>query len=249
MATTAELGLNQPCYSATSCAATGPGIGGAPVATQRDHEATFTVGQGSELVSGAQVTNRLENVFYFTHLQTNPNKWEVPKAIFPNVRCDNNGKDQGCVVPESEPILDMTTRPNAGAHADHIGDAQRSGLPGEPNGSPLTRANQAVAQQNRNKTCNLYKTKRPAGQDCDEYPFAATTQGGAVQNRRTWEGSVVNLPPITILDPDDPEVLPNPGMSLSLISSRANRSGGGVLTWFFRKNRVLDGENFYVKGS
>ncbi|WP_072690811.1 NucA/NucB deoxyribonuclease domain-containing protein [Rhodococcus marinonascens] len=101
-----------------------------------------------------------------------------------------------------------------------------------------------MAQQNRNNTCNLYKTKRPAGKDCDEYPFATTIQGGSTDNRRTWQGSAVDLPNTQTLNPNDPAVMPNPGMSLSLISSRANRSGGGVLTWFFRKNRMMDGENF-----
>lgn len=227
----------------------GPGIGSAPVATQRDRETTFTISQNNSLVAGTQVTNRLNGSFYFTHPQTNPVQWKAPKAIFPDVRCDNNGRDQGCVVPEAEPILDMSTRPNAAAHAKHIGDAQRSGLPGAPDMAPLTRANQTTAQQNRNNTCNLYKTGRPPGQDCDEYPFATTTQGGSKQNRRTWTDGVVSLPPIAILNPDDPASMPSSGTSLKLISSRANRSGGGILSWFFRKNRVLDGENFYVKGS
>ncbi|WP_137726470.1 NucA/NucB deoxyribonuclease domain-containing protein [Prescottella subtropica] len=248
-ATTALVSAKFTCDTAPGCTMSGPGIGSSPVATQRDHETTFTISQVNPLTAGAVVTNQLNALFYFTHSKTTPAQWKAPKAIFPDVRCDKNAKDQGCVIPEAEPILDMTARPNAGDHAKHIGDAQRSGLPGAPDEAPLTRANQATAQQNRNNTCNLYKTKRPTGQDCDEYPFATTTQGGSRQNVRTWTDGLVNLPTIKILNPNNIETMPNPGMSMKLISSKANRSGGGILTWFFRKNRVFDGEHFYVKGS
>jgi len=39
------------------------------------------------------------------------------------------------------------------------------------------------------------------------------------------------------------------GISMCLINRKANRSGGGVLTWFFKRNRMFDGEQFYVRGS
>uniref|UniRef100_UPI003B67CD23 NucA/NucB deoxyribonuclease domain-containing protein n=1 Tax=Rhodococcus sp. O3 TaxID=3404919 RepID=UPI003B67CD23 len=105
------------------------------------------------------------------------------------------------------------------------------------------------AQTNRNNTCNRVKELRPAGKDCDEYPFASTYQGGSVPGTRTWEGSEVALPNIPVLDPADPDNLGAPGTSMSYISSRSNRSGGGVLNWFYRKNRILDNERFYVRGS
>ena len=123
-----------------------------------------------------------------------------------------------------------------------------SGLPGAPNGSPLTRASSTQAQANRNNTCNRVKAKRPDGIDCDEYPFAVTAEGGSTTGVRTWQGSEVPLSGIPALNPANPQYLGSPGMSMAYISSSANRSGGGILTWFFRKNRVMEGETFYVKG-
>ncbi|WP_420752881.1 LGFP repeat-containing protein, partial [Rhodococcus sp. O3] len=139
-ATEALLSIRMTCSSSgTGCPVSGPGIGNMPIATNPDAETTFTV-TNAGLTSGMQVTNNLKNTFYFSHPQTDPVSWDVPEARYPEVRCDRNDRDQGCVVPAAEPILDMTTRPNASEHAAHIGNAQRSGLPGGPGGVPLSRA-------------------------------------------------------------------------------------------------------------
>ncbi len=202
-------------------------------------------------VSGT-VNNTAYSQFKFAHAQANPGTIDAPRAQFPVVRCDNiaSGSTIGCIVPGAEPILDMTTRPKAAAHAEHIGNAQRSGLPGSPYaGVPLTRTLGTQVQTNRNNTCNRVMTSRPTGQDCDEYPFASTTQGGSITGTRTWNYCAVDLPNIPVLNPVDIGVPSAPGTSMCFISSSANRSGGGILSWFYRKNRIIDGDNFYVKGT
>jgi len=35
---------------------------------------------------------------------------------------------------------------------------------------------------------------------------------------------------------------------MCLINGTENMRGGGITTWFFAKNRVLDGDTFYVRG-
>lgn len=59
---------------------------------------------------------------------------------------------------------------------------------------------------------------------------------------------MVPLDGIPALGPSNLQYMGSPGMSMAYISSTANRSGGGILNWFFRKNRVMEGEPFYVKG-
>lgn len=38
------------------------------------------------------------------------------------------------------------------------------------------------------------------------------------------------------------------GISMCMMPGRDNMRGGGVLSWFYVKNRVHDGDTFYVKG-
>lgn len=60
---------------------------------------------------------------------------------------------------------------------------------------------------------------RQSGQDCDEFPFRSTSQGGANAN---------------------------PPVSLRLIDYGANRSQGAILTQFYSKCSVEDGGSFLV---
>ncbi|WP_245553542.1 NucA/NucB deoxyribonuclease domain-containing protein [Nocardia veterana] len=185
---------------------------------------------------------------------SNTNPVTTKAGVSPVIRCDQigNRNTSGCIVAGAEPILDMTTR-NVPALAGHIGYAQASGLPGAPNGTPLTRTtNDAQIQNNRNISCNRVPRPRPAGQQCDEYPFASTNQGGGANGpARTYQGAcatgmpsswVVTLPvPVTFWNAE--------GISMCMMPGRDNMRGGGITGWFYVKNRVLDGDTFYVKGS
>lgn len=38
------------------------------------------------------------------------------------------------------------------------------------------------------------------------------------------------------------------GYSMCILNARQNSRAGGIETWFFTKNRVLDGDKFRVRG-
>ncbi|MEV0764274.1 hypothetical protein [Nocardia sp. NPDC050435] len=169
---------------------------------------------------------------------------------FATVRCDGQaGRNSvGCAVPGAAAIWDVRPR-NVPEFAQHVRNAQISGLPGEPGGTPLTRTtNETTMTQNRNATCNTIPGPRPAGKDCDEYAFASTNQGGnnGGGTLRTYNNCNVGHG-TTSLDPLSPAYLGPNGASMCFIDSRQNRRAGGITSWFYVKSRVLDGDPFYVK--
>ena len=138
---------------------------------QRDYTLSAPVGIGA--------MSRTNGFAEFTISMAEATPVTTKAAVSPVIRCDQigNRNTSGCIVFGAEPILDMTTR-NVPALAGHIGYAQASGLPGAPNGTPLTRTtDSSTVQTNRNISCNRVPRPRPAGQQCDEYPFASTLQG------------------------------------------------------------------------
>lgn len=71
-------------------------------------------------------------------------------------------------------VIDATKMPNIAAH---VKQAQAQGQP-----SILTyigAENNSLNTNNRNAACRLQPIPRPPGQQCDEYPFASTYEGGA----------------------------------------------------------------------
>ncbi|WP_457852231.1 NucA/NucB deoxyribonuclease domain-containing protein [Nocardia fluminea] len=148
----------------------------------------------------------------------------------------------------------MRTR-NVTPHAGHIGYAQSSGLPGAPNGTPLTRTtNNTIVQNNRNTTCNRVPGPRPAGRQCDEYPFASTLEGGGAGGpARTYGQNPPDPCPETMPDwvvrrPIPVQFFNSKGVSMCMMPGHDNMRGGGIVSWFYTKNRVHDGDTFYVKG-
>lgn len=143
-------------------------------------------------------------------------------GVVPGVRCDNmfpNSWKPGCVFPAFTPTVDMTGLP---AIDKNISTVQGRGIHvGKPGGShPLHRATDAQQKKNnRNQVCP--KGKRPKGKQCDEYPFASSYEGGttlSAENRGTaW------------------------------VPSGENSSQGSRLSLFYRVNRVLDGDAYYVQ--
>ena len=134
--------------------------------------------------------------------------------------------------------------------AAHIRDAQNSGLPGRYVPSPdsilpIDSGNNALSRQkiaslinaNRRFSTNICRVGTPSFSDectipdgstdenipgcqCDEYPFAATEQGGGDA--------------------------PTPGVSTRMITGGDNMKSGQLLGTFYTQQRVIQGEKFYV---
>ncbi|MBF6265967.1 hypothetical protein IU443_29445 [Nocardia farcinica] len=49
--------------------------------------------------------------------------------------------------------------------------------------------------------------------------------------------------------PTPPGYFDSNGVSMCMMGSRDNLRGGGILSWFYVKNRVHDNDRFYVRGS
>ena len=56
-------------------------------------------------------------------------------------------------------------------------DAQASGRPGAPGGTPLRRLVNPDLQERNGRTACPGRYTRPSGKSCDEYPFASTREG------------------------------------------------------------------------
>src|SRR4029450_8701663 len=100
----------------------------------------------------------------------------------PQVRCDTElpgNINPGCIFSGVRPVLVYDSAdPNVNQLAAHIRNAQNSGLPGRyPDGLPLSRATDgAIQEANRLIACpqaDKAGPPRPAGFECDEYPFAS----------------------------------------------------------------------------
>ncbi|WP_413232034.1 NucA/NucB deoxyribonuclease domain-containing protein [Micromonospora rifamycinica] len=140
------------------------------------------------------------------------------------VRCDNSlgiGRiSKGCVFPSVTPVflLSGAESPLSPVHAAFVSSAQTSlpGHPGRVDRVPLHRlSNTAQRDANRALSCAGF-VPIDSADSCDEYPFAATYEGGA--------GAIVAHVPRT-----------------------DNTNGGSKLSGFFQKDRVLDGDAFFVQ--
>lgn len=250
-ATAAQYAMSVYCSSDTSCTHTfnnsEPPRPVSESTYSRDYTLTATVAAGAI----SRTTGFAE--FTFTHPEATPVTTKA--AVAPSVRCDQAAgtrNTSGCIVPGAEPILDYTAR-KVGALARHVGYAQASGLPGKPGATPMTRTtDDTLIQNNRNISCNRVPRPRPAGNDCDEYPFASTNQSGSSGGpARTYLGTPceTTMPTWVSRVPLPVGHYDSTGFSMCMLSSGENRRGGGILSWFYAKNRVLDGDRFYVKGS
>ncbi|MFG2291480.1 NucA/NucB deoxyribonuclease domain-containing protein [Streptomyces sp. NPDC048595] len=137
------------------------------------------------------------------------------------VRCDSTYKSmgRGCVFPGVQPVFSLSrTDPEVNENAQHVYDAQRkiSGAPGL--NKPLHKVSTAQQKKNRGKMCPTGPSHpRPAGKECDEYPFASTEEGG---NK--------NLGSTRLIDKDD------------------NQAAGKRLRLWYKDNRVIVGDPFWV---
>jgi hypothetical protein len=126
----------------------------------------------------------------------------------------------GCVNPQAVPEISYSLTGPWPAIADHIRDAQASGLPGKHGTNKyLTRLTDgSKIKQNRNKACPS-SLERPPGKSCDEYPFAST-----------WQGAKYNGGPF----------------SRRMVNAQQNKNAGDALKGFYTYARVLEGDRFLV---
>lgn len=160
------------------------------------------------------------------------------------MRCDQGGRGvtgSGCVYPAYVPTL-VYSRSGNGQLGQHIADAQASGLPGAFGGTPLNRLNTSLDDSNDNRDAACPASfPRPTGLDCDEYPFASSKQGAASSGGtggRTFSYCQIAALPQNVSGAN--------GYSACMIDRTANRSGGGQLSAFYRSQRVLWDDAFYV---
>ncbi|MGW0825548.1 NucA/NucB deoxyribonuclease domain-containing protein [Streptomyces sp. NPDC002845] len=192
--------------------------------------------------------------------------WSNPRKI----RCDDDVRDvtgggtspgPGCVFPHVRPAVEMSLAPyvqgdpgsGQGAAAATYLWAQNFLVDSWGRETPLTRAKYG-AEERRARTCGDRSAKpfvhlRDIVPDdsCDEFPFAATYEGGTngglcAEVIPQWEDGVWRIYTVEG-DPD-----PTPGMPCvrGHVPQPDNSSAGSKVRWAFEKERVLDGEKFLV---
>jgi hypothetical protein len=177
---------------------------------------------------------------------TNPSWTVQPSPLYVaqlSVRCDNALPGSyyiGCVFPG---YISALVYQHTGPYpeiAQHIGDAQASGLPGAyPSGTPLTRLTDGnVQDQNRNTACPSSYT-RPPGDSCDEYPFASTHQGAYLSGGgpRTFPYCLIVL---------TQQSTGSTGYSVCMLDANENSGAGNALGQFYLNNRIIEGDAFRV---
>jgi hypothetical protein len=160
----------------------------------------------------------------------------------------------GCVIPfdddEDAPILTYSlSNPNHGqaSAAYELGIRMR--------GSGLFHAeNQAEQKENRKHTCGSLSSKPfvnlypniPGADSCDEFPFAATQEGGTdgalcAEITPTLVNGQWTTPPT---NPNDQ--LTNQPCIRSHMPSSSNSSAGGKWAAFKKENRLIKGDAFWI---
>ncbi|MGF0173220.1 NucA/NucB deoxyribonuclease domain-containing protein [Streptomyces sp. Marseille-Q5077] len=155
-------------------------------------------------------------------------QWVAPsdatKLSTVEVRCDNAlpgaPRQVGCVNLRAVPEISYSLTGPWPEIADHIKDAQATGLPGKHGTTNyLTRlTDRSKIQQNRDKACPS-SLERPPGKSCDEYPFAST-----------WQGAKYSGGPF----------------SRRMVNAQQNKKAGDALRGFYTYARVLEGDRFLV---
>jgi len=143
-------------------------------------------------------------------------------------RCDSEdvfggSPTSGCVNDLFKPTFEISLTGTAKEVAEHIKSAQDNPKKGhwglEGHGKPLSRTTDpAQIKANREAACpSKLKPPKP-GQSCDEYPFASTHEGAATNSEfsREW------------------------------VDLAQNKLAGLQLATFYRKNRILNDDEFWV---
>ncbi|MFC6883408.1 NucA/NucB deoxyribonuclease domain-containing protein [Actinomadura yumaensis] len=216
--------------SGAQCAITGtdPVTPTIPVVTGRAYKGTWNA-----KVSVAKDKSFLTH--WTNHLQITGPGWIQPASAdlpdAPAIRCDKiiTKSTGGCVLPGWPPTLSLSlsdTDPENGVSeaAQHIKDSQNRGphWGREKDGKPLTRLIDTKLQKaNRDAACPASRPPGPAGTSCDEYPFASTHQGAALEGKNDF----------TVRD----------------INEHHNSNAGTDLGLVYNTYRMLDGDQFWVR--
>ncbi|WP_413755116.1 hypothetical protein [Streptomyces sp. MMBL 11-3] len=153
-------------------------------------DVTFGVGTPNSGFNGGITTNYKINISQSGTIPVQPNtSWSNPQKI----RCDNEvGGTAGCVYSHVKPNLELPLSQYGEAAATYLFQQQYSNYAWGTEQEPLHRlADEAAQQANRDSTCvvaaegavdtpELFvrKTSRIPEDSCDEYPFAASVEGG-----------------------------------------------------------------------
>lgn len=179
-----------------------------------------------------------------------------------DVRCDDAvGTDAGCIMPDYIPTYPVSLS-TYGSSAAMIQWAQDNlsghwGLQGE--GEPLERlANASEQNANRTTICNSTFTADPSITDdsCDEYPFAATYQSGALNG--VDSGS--QCAQVTADEDTSGTTLAQQWPTVSVVGTYGgseacvrghipldlNTGVGSGLGLFAQNQRLLDGDQYWV---
>jgi hypothetical protein len=161
----------------------------------------------------------------------------------PLYRCDNaiGNRVAGCVFPNIPGVVGFSQSRNP-LFVQHVYDAQISGLVGRlGTGTYLTKLDDpAKVKQNGDKACPTNGSlPRPAGYQCDEYPFRSTYQGASTSGATTARSHPWCQMP-------DPQGNGPSGWSRCFIPAGQNGSGGGLLGTFYSDERIMDGDPFQV---
>jgi len=164
-------------------------------------------------------------------------------------RCDIalGGYPSGCVYETVRPVLEIPSS-RYPDYAYHIRLSLNYGLP-----RVLTRSqSDALREANRAAACPTGPNyPRPAGMQCDEYPFASTYQGASMQpygrqfffiNWNTGQGFSCQAHWLPTRAQGD-----SGGFSACMIPAAQNSLGGSDLGDFYYKFRVLDMDTFEVR--
>ncbi|UUU37505.1 NucA/NucB deoxyribonuclease domain-containing protein [Streptomyces sp. NBC_00162] len=141
------------------------------------------------------------------------------------IRCDDTfrGKKPGCVVRHFIPTMtEMAQLPTIAASIRSIQQRGGVGVPNQPLQALTRMTDPARIRQNRNAVCGPAVVGRaPKGMQCDEYPFASTLNGGTAT--------------------------PKEARGVAWVPAEEQQMQGGFLAGFYAKNRVQNGDHFYVR--
>ncbi|MFF8036409.1 MULTISPECIES: hypothetical protein [unclassified Streptomyces] len=190
--TTFGISFNASCDRSCSMTVASPWAGERSISpgTTVSGDVTFGVGTPNSGFNGGITTKYQVRVSQDGTIPVQPNtSWTNPWKI----RCDNQvGEQPGCVYAQVKPNLVLPLSRYGQAAATYLFQQQYSNAPLGTEAQPLHRiADEKAQQTNRDTTCvvaaegavdtpELFvrKTSRIPDDSCDEYPFAATMEGG-----------------------------------------------------------------------
>ncbi|MFD8024504.1 NucA/NucB deoxyribonuclease domain-containing protein [Streptomyces lavendulae] len=141
------------------------------------------------------------------------------------MRCDDQlrGVRAGCIVKNATPTVDMSGLPKIAENIRGIQARGGYGVPGDDARALHRITREATINGNRRAVCSRRVVGSPPepGLSCDEYPFASTKEGGTTLGTfyRGW----------------------------AWVPRAEQNSQGGLLSSFYRTNRVLEDDPFWVK--